>query len=110
MAVAINIFKTVTANVTTVGTTIYTAPAGYTSVVLLAQVSNIGGSTITVEANHLRNGNQTSIIKGISLPTADSLSLVQGKMILETGDGFEISASANAAAQIVLSLLETANP
>jgi hypothetical protein len=42
MALALNVFKTVTSIVSTeVQTEVYTAPVGYTGVVLLAQVANI---------------------------------------------------------------------
>jgi len=41
MALALNVFQTVTAVVNTSATVVYTAPVGYTGVVLLAQVANI---------------------------------------------------------------------
>lgn len=110
MAIAINIFKTVTANVTTAGNVVYSAPAGYSSVVLLAQVSNTGNSTITVSADHVRSGSYTSILKNSELPTNDSMNLLFGKLILQTGDGFNVSASVNNSAELLLSVLETANP
>jgi hypothetical protein len=110
MAIAINIFKTVTANVTTSGNVVYSAPSGYSSVVLLAQVSNTGNSTVTVSANHVRSGNYTNILTNGELPPNDSMNLLLGKLILQTGDGFSISASDNNAAELLLSVLETANP
>lgn len=110
MAVAINIFKTVTANVTTGGTSVYTAPTGYTTVVLMAQVSNIGSTLLTVTADHVRSSAATNIITAAPLPTADAISLVSGKLILQTGDSIRVSASANNSAQMILSILETANP
>jgi hypothetical protein len=42
MALALNVFQTITAVVSTSATVVYTAPVGYTGVVLLAQVANIG--------------------------------------------------------------------
>lgn len=110
MAVAINIFKTVTANVTTAGSTVYTAPLGYTTVILLAQVSNTGLSTLTVSSDHIRSGVPTNIITNAALPKADAISLVSGKLILQTGDSITVSASADSSAQMLLSVLETANP
>lgn len=110
MAQALNIFKTITANVTTSSTSIYTAPTGYSTVVLLAQVSNIGASTITVSSDHVRSGNPTNIITATPLPVADAVTLLTGKLILQTGDSIRISASANNSAQLLLSILETANP
>jgi hypothetical protein len=110
MAIAINLFKTVTANVTTTGTSVYTAPAGYTTVVLLAQVSNIGSTLLTVSADHVRSGSVTNIITDAPLPVSDALSLLSGKLILQTGDSISVSASANNSSQMLLSILETANP
>lgn len=110
MAVAINIFKTVTANVTTSSSTVYTAPLGYTTVILLAQVSNTGNTLVTVTSNHVRSGVPTNIITAAPLPTADAISLVSGKLILQTGDSITVAASANNSAQMLLSILETANP
>ena len=110
MAIAINIFKTVTANVTTTGNVVYSAPSGYSSVVLLAQVSNIGNTTITVSADHARSGSYTNILTDGELPANDSMNLLFGKLILQTGDGFRVSASSNDSAQLLLSVLETANP
>ena len=110
MAIAINLFKTFTSNVTTTGTEVYTAPQGYTSVVLLAHVSNIGGSTITITADHVRSSNTTNIITDAPLPANDAITLLSGKLILQTGDSISVSGSANDSAQIILSVLETANP
>lgn len=110
MAQALNVFRTVTANVTTSSTTVYTAPTGYSTVILLAQVSNTGASTVTVSSDHVRSGNPTNIITNAILPTADAISLLSGKLILQTGDSIKVSASANGTAQMLLSILETANP
>ena len=110
MAIALNIFKTVTANVTTTGSVVYTAPAGYSTVVLLAQVSNTGANVITVSADHVRSGNYTNILTNGELPPNDSMNLLFGKLILQTGDSFSVSASENNSAELLLSVLETANP
>jgi hypothetical protein len=110
MAIAINIFKTITANVTTNSSTVYTAPIGYTTVILMAQVSNISESLLTVSADHVRSNATTNIITAAPLPTSDAISLVSGKLILQTGDSIAVSASANNSAQMLLSILETANP
>jgi hypothetical protein len=110
MAIALNVFKTVTANVTTSDTLVYTAPAGYTTVILMAQVSNLTGSTITVTADHVRSGAYTNVLTAGIVPKNDAINLLSGKMVLQTGDAFNIKASADGAAQMILSILETANP
>lgn len=109
-AIPLNTFKTTTFDVTTSDTTVYTTPAGVTTVVLLAQVSNIDTSSeVSVSANHLRSGSYTSIIKNTIIPINDAATLLTGKLILQTGDSFTISASDNGKAQLILSYLETAN-
>jgi hypothetical protein len=65
---------------------------------------------VTVSSNHIRSGNPTNIITNAVLPTADAISLLSGKLILQTGDSINVSASANGTAQMLLSILETANP
>jgi hypothetical protein len=108
--IPLNTFKTVALPVTTVANTVYTCPAGVTTVVLLAQVSNINtSSTIEVTASHVRDGNVTRLIANTEIPTSDAGSLLMGKLVLEAGDGFSISASANDSAELALSILETSN-
>ena len=43
--IPLNVFKTIALPVTTVANTVYTCPAGVTTVVLLAQVSNVNTSS-----------------------------------------------------------------
>ena len=108
--IPLNTFKTTTFDVVTPTTTVYTTPAGVTTVILLAQVSNIHESeSVTISANHVRGSNTTSIIKNTPCPINDAVTLLTGKLILQTGDSFSISASANSRGQLVLSYLETAN-
>ena len=68
MALALNVFKTITTvvGVSTVG--IYTAPVGYTGVVLLAQCTNIGSSSQDITFNHKRtvSGMKEQIKKKLS--------------------------------------------
>jgi hypothetical protein len=109
MAAPLNTFKSYTANLTTISTSIYTAPSGYTTVMLSAQISNISGNTITVSGYHIRSGNPTALIIGASVPVNDALNLLTGKVILQTGDSLYANASANTAAQILVSVLETSN-
>jgi hypothetical protein len=108
MPAALNTFKTVTATVTNTIANVYTAPAGYSTVVLLAQVSNLTGSTITVSGNIYQfTGNNSSLVQNAPLPSNDAINLVGGRLILQTGDSFAVGANVNGASQLVLSLLET---
>ena len=109
-AIPLNTFKTTTLDLTTASQTVYTTPTGVTTVVLLAQVSNINAtSSITVSANHVRSPNTTSIIKNTIIPINDAVSLLTGKLILQTGDSFTANCNVNSSGQLILSYLETAN-
>ena len=107
MSGALNIFKTVTANVTTHNTAVYTPPLGYATVILMAQVSNTGFDTIQVSADVNKLGTPTSLVQGISIPVADAITILTGRLILTYGDSLELSASDDTSGQLVLSLLET---
>jgi hypothetical protein len=107
MSGALNIFKTTLANVTTTTNSVYTPPLGYVAVVLMAQVSNTGNSTIQVSADILRSGNHTSLISGLGIPSGDAASMLTGRLILQYGDQLQFTASDDTSAQLVLSFLET---
>lgn len=113
MPLALNVFKTVTKVATTNSVGIYTAPIGYTGVVLLAQASNIGSDTQTVSFSHQRTtagiAVTTEIVKDLPVSSNDSANLIQGKLILETGDVITLSASNNTDIKFIGSILETLN-
>jgi hypothetical protein len=109
-AIPLNTFKTTTLNLTTSPTAVYTTPVGVTTVVLLAQVSNVNAtSSIVVSANHVRDVTTTSIIKNTIIPINDAASLLTGKLILQTGDSLTANCNVNSSGQLILSYLETAN-
>lgn len=110
MPAALNTFRTITANVTTTANTIYTAPTGYTTVVLLAQVSNTTNALLTVSSNHLRGGVPTALVANAQVPVSDAINLLSGKLVLATADGINVVSNVATGAQCILSILETANP
>lgn len=110
MAFGLNIFKTVTTDLTTAGAEIYTAPLGYSAIILMAQVSNNTAGTVDVSAAVLNlDSSETSLVDGFSIPANDAAGLLSGKLVLEEGYGFTASASANSALTLVLSILESKN-
>jgi hypothetical protein len=80
---------------------------GYATVVLMAQVSNTGNSTIQISAGINRSSNYTSLINQASVPVNDSITVLTGRLILNFGDTLQFTSSANASSQLVLSYLET---
>lgn len=101
---------TIRHNITSSNVGIYTAPTGVASIVLLAQVSNVGtgSSTPTVTASHTRDSVDARLVKESPVPPNDSISLLSGRLILETGDVFKVEGSSDNTMEIVLSVLESA--
>ena len=108
-AAAGNVFKTIThvVGVSTVG--IYTAPVGYTGVILLSQVTNTGTSTQTISFGHRRSGTDTEIVKDLAIPANDTANLLAGKLVVETGDVLTMVGSTTTGLKYLSSVLETSN-
>ena len=106
---AVNIFKNVTANLTTSGDALYTSPLGYTGIILLAQISNLTANTISASVFVQTDSSLTSLATGFQIPANDAGVVIGGKLVLEAGQQLFASASANSAAQITLSILESQN-
>ena len=112
MASALNTFKTFTHQVTGTDTTIYTAPNGYTGIILLAQVTNASttaGQAIT--AKHVRDVEgtpvETLIASNLEIPPSDVSSVLTGKLVLQSGDYIKIQGGTSL--DLVLSVLESLN-
>lgn len=108
-AAAVNVFQTVTSVVGVTTAEIYTAPVGYTGVVLLAQVTNIGTETHTVSFGFRRDGSDTSIVKNLPIGPSDTANLLPGKLVIEQGDILTIVGSNASDLQFLTSILETSN-
>lgn len=109
MALALNIFQSVTAVLSLSPTVVYTAPVGYTGVVLLSQVANIGSITEDITFVHRRASTDTEILKNYPIEGNDAVSLFQGKLVLESGDKLVISGSNASNLKFIASILETLN-
>ena len=104
---ALNRFLTKPFDVTTTATSVYTPPIGYTAVILLAQFVNNTSQEVRVSAGILRSGTYTAIMTNGRLVANDAISALTGRLILQYGDSFRISASDSTSVQLVLSFLET---
>lgn len=109
MALALNVFQTVTTVVSTSPTEIYTAPVGYTGVVLLAQVANIGPNSNDVTLVHRRSSTDTEMLKNYPIAANDTANLLSGKLVLESGDKLVLSGSSAINLKFIASILETLN-
>lgn len=106
---AINVFKNVTHNVTITEAEIYTAPAGFSGIVLLAQVTNVTATPSTITMSVLRDSVETFLAYEFSVPGNDSAGLLTGKLVLESGQRIAISGGDNGSLQLVMSILESQN-
>ena len=113
MALAQNVFRTITNVVPSSPVGIYTAPVGYSGVVLLASATNIGGSTQTVSFSHERSvagvAVTTEVLKTFPIESSDTANLLPGKLVLEQGDILRISGSNATDLKFLGSILETLN-
>jgi len=115
----LGVFTSTTATVNT-----YVAPIGVTSIILMAQISNISTQSQTVSFVHSRNrpiladaqgqgaqavGVQTFLVKDFDIPPNDAASVLSGKLILEQLDSVKAWAATSSTLQLTLSILETAN-
>jgi hypothetical protein len=124
--IPLNTFKTKTRVLDTNTTaSIYVAPIGVTSIVLMAQVANVDPNeahTITfshhrrfrvlpdAQGNNAQDPNiTTELVMNFEVPPNDSASLITGKMILEAQDSIRAYADVSGSMKLVLSILETAN-
>jgi hypothetical protein len=98
-----NTFKNyVSASVGTSAVTVYTVPSSTTSVVIGLNVANRSASQITVDVQL----GSTYIIKAVPIPVASSLSVLDGKIIMETTETLVVTSSAASSADVILSVLE----
>lgn len=111
MAIALNVFKTKTAELTTVETSIYTAPAGKSAIILMAQIANLTSTagTITISHYYSGTGTTTELLKDFTIPANDAASAVTGKLVLEEGHELKVMASDDDKFKITLSILESVN-
>lgn len=109
MAVALNTFRTVTATLSTTLETIYTAPLEVSSIILMAQITNVTTTAGTVTFAHDDGVVATELLKDFAIPGNDAVAAITGKLVLESGEQVRVSANQNNKFKITLSILESAN-
>jgi hypothetical protein len=110
MAIPLNSFKNFSAVLTTSDTVLYTVPVDVTTIVLMAQITNVTNTTPSVTFWHEdASSNVTELIKDFSVPKNDAIAGLLGKLVLEFGYTLHAQASANNTLKITLSVLETSN-
>ena len=98
-----NTFKNYTnSSVGTSPATVYTVPASTTAVTIGLTIANTTTSQITVDVQAAG----LYVVKGAPIPAGAGLSVLDGKIILETTDTVVVTSSAATSADVILSVLE----
>ena len=98
-----NTFKNYTsASVGTSPVTTYTVPSSTTSVTIGLTISNTTASQINIDVQAAG----VYIIKGAPIPSGSALSVLDGKVILETTDTVVVTSDTATSADVILSVLE----
>jgi hypothetical protein len=107
---AVNVFRNNAVDITAGGLNIYTAPAGYSAIVLAAQISNTTSGTVAVSLGLLDvDSSFTSLLTDFDVPGNDAVNGLVGKLVLQTGQSLFVSAGDDTSLKLVLSVLESQN-
>lgn len=110
MALPLNVYKRLVGIVSTSPETIYTAPVGYTGVVLLGQVANLSQNTEKVLFSLVdSNSVTTEILPNSPVSSEDVIKLFSGKLFVISGDSLELSGTDGTNLKYTFSILETLN-
>lgn len=98
-----NTFKNYTsASVGTSATTVYTVPASTTSIAIGLTLANTTASQIKVDVQAAG----VYVVKDAPIPAGSGLSVLDGKIILETTDTVVVTSDTATSADVILSVLE----
>ena len=103
-----NTFKNGRAAATASLATVYTVPASTTSIVLLAQATNVGsGAQAVTFCWYDASGSvKTELVKLLVVPEKAAVGLIAGKLVLETGDYLQVQSTASSLIELSVSVLE----
>jgi hypothetical protein len=109
-----NTFKLKTdSGIGTTLTTVYTVPASTTTIVIGCTLANIHATAnlnadvqIVTAASSGENGDDVYVIKGVPVPNKSSLEIIEGKIVLETGDAIKVRSDTASSVDVALSVLE----
>lgn len=109
MALPLNLYQTLVGIVSTSPQTIYTAPIGYTGVVLLGQVANNGNDTEQVLFSYVNANTTNEIVPNSPVSSEDVIKLFSGKLFVLSGESLELSGTNGTDLKYTFSILETLN-
>lgn len=111
MALPLNKFRLLTANLISGSNTIYQENIDVATILLSCQITNINTSSIQIcDVAIQKSGSATEInlLKNGVIPIYESLNPLAGKIVLEKNDAFIIKTSTSGSLDVVLSVLENA--
>ena len=91
----------------TLGDSVLTAGGSEIITIIGLQVANVhaaNAGTLDVYVNRA-SGDDGYVVKGISIPVADTLSVVQGKLVLGAGDAIQMKCNAVSTLEATVSFL-----
>jgi hypothetical protein len=98
-----NTFKNYTsASVGTSAATVYTVPASTTSVMIGCNLANTSSSQVAVDVQAAG----VYLAKGVPIPAGSALSVLDGKIILETTDTVVVTSDTASSCDVIVSVLE----
>jgi len=111
VATPLNTFRTVTAELVDSDQVVYTAPLGITSIILMAQATNVDSSTAAVTFSHFETTNEikTELVQEYPIIPNDAGGLITGKLVVEQNDQIQARATRSGALKLTLSVLESLN-
>lgn len=110
MALALNKFRLLSANLISGSNTIYQEDIDVATILLSCQITNITNSAQTCDVAIVKSGsiNQITLLKNGVIPVDESLNPLAGKVVLERNDAFVIKTSVSGSLDVILSVLENA--
>ena len=104
-----NTFKSVGLQTTNNYATIYTAPAGTTTIVLAIQCANIHASTaykIYVRVHDETTSTEFILLNGALVSAGAAIDAVSGKLVLNEGDIVSVKSDTTATFELYMSYME----
>ena len=110
MALPLNKFRLLTANLVSGSNTIYQENIDVATIILSCQITNLELATHRVDVAIQKSGSldQIILLKNAGIPQNESLNPLAGKIVLEKNDAFVISTTSSGSLDVVLSVLENA--
>lgn len=106
MALPLNRYRTIfTQSLTPNVAPVYTAPVGYSSVVLAITACNTSTTPHNVSLTYSRGNEETSLVNLFAVPGYDTADLTTGKLIIEQNDSISASAT-DPSIHLTISVLE----